>query len=126
MHRCVCTDAEVLRVARNAVRASPLHEGEAELYQLSNGPSFREAFELSLVSSLEALRAFLNERPASMIDAKTGVLSDLYTSELVLDSVEPAEEQLKLAENCYAFERVYDINGKKYHFPRGIDLAALG
>lgn len=32
MHRCVCADANVLRAAREAVRASPLHENETELY----------------------------------------------------------------------------------------------
>lgn len=126
MHRCVCTDTEVLRAAESAVRASPLHEGDVELYQLSNGPSFSEAFELSLVSSPEALRAFLDERPASLIDPVTGVLSDLYTNELVLESVEPAADQLELSRKYYAFEKIYTVGGKQCYFPRGIDLASLG
>lgn len=79
------------------MRACPLHENDVDLYQLSNGPSFREAFELSLVRSPEELRAFLEERPASMIDPETGVLSDLYINELVLEAVEPSKDQLELA-----------------------------
>lgn len=61
-----------------------------------------------------------------MIDSETGVLSDLYTSELVLESVSPAEEQLELSKRHYAFEPVCEIGENKYYLPRGIDLASLG